>query len=140
MRVTLNLPALYIWKSYIKIKINLIFTVLCGASKGFMKALKTFIKYSGAPQRKVKSKIEVRFFSSSRIGTGRVKYIICTNSNKICCIYIGKRLFLIWVVLSETLFLSEDVFEKSFSLSFEDIHNKYLTISASNFQWFHLHI
>ena len=34
-----------------------IFTLLCGASKGFMKALKAFIKPFEAPQRSVKIKI-----------------------------------------------------------------------------------
>ena len=38
------------------------FTLLCGASKGFMKALKTFIKYYEAPQRSVKIKIELNFY------------------------------------------------------------------------------
>ena len=34
-----------------------IFTLLCGASKGFMKDLKAFIKPFEAPQRSVKLKI-----------------------------------------------------------------------------------
>ena len=34
-----------------------IFTLLCGASKGFMKAFKAFIKPSEAPQRSVKIKV-----------------------------------------------------------------------------------
>ena len=34
-----------------------IFTLLCGVSKGFMKAFKTFIKPLEAPQREVKIKI-----------------------------------------------------------------------------------
>ena len=38
-----------------KIKLN-IFTLLCGASKGFMRALKVFIKPFEAPQRSVKIK------------------------------------------------------------------------------------
>ena len=33
------------------------FTLLCGASEGFMKALKVFIKPFEAPQRSVKIKI-----------------------------------------------------------------------------------
>ena len=44
------------------------FTLLFRALKGFMKA---FIKPFGAPQRSVKIKIEVNFFSS-RIRPGRV--------------------------------------------------------------------
>ena len=39
-----------------------IFTLLCGASKGFMKALKAFTKLFEAPQRKVKMK-KVDFLS-----------------------------------------------------------------------------
>ena len=40
-----------------KINLNFIFTLLCDASKGFMKALKAFIKPFEAPQRSVKIKI-----------------------------------------------------------------------------------
>ena len=40
-----------------KINLNFIFTLLCGASKGFMKTLKAFIKPFEAPQRSVKIKI-----------------------------------------------------------------------------------
>ena len=43
------------------------FTFICGASKG------AFIKPFEAPQRSVKIKIKLDFFSSSGIGTGRVK-------------------------------------------------------------------
>ena len=50
-----------------------IFTLICGASKGFMKAFKAFIKPFEAPQRSAKIKSEVNFFSSSGIGTGRVE-------------------------------------------------------------------
>ena len=39
-----------------------IFTLLCGASKGFMKALKAFIKPFEVPQRSVKIKILVNFY------------------------------------------------------------------------------
>ena len=49
-----------------------IFTLLCGASKAFMKALQAFIKPFEAPQRHVKIKIQLNFFSLSRIETGRV--------------------------------------------------------------------
>ena len=45
---------------------------LCGASKRFMKAFKAFIKPSEVPQRSVKKKFNLIFFSSSLIGTGRV--------------------------------------------------------------------
>ena len=38
-----------------------IFTLLCGASKGFMKAFKAFIKPSEAPQKSEKIKIELNF-------------------------------------------------------------------------------
>ena len=45
--------------SLIKIKINVIFffTLLCRATKGFMKAFKALIKHFEAPQRNVKIKI-----------------------------------------------------------------------------------
>ena len=39
-----------------------IFTLLCGASKSFMKGLKAFIKPSEAPQRSVKIKMKVNFY------------------------------------------------------------------------------
>ena len=49
-----------------------IFTLLCGASKSFLKAFKALIKPFEAPQRSVKIKISLKFFSLSGIGTGRV--------------------------------------------------------------------
>ena len=51
----LTLPALCILESCSKIKSTEIFsfTLLYGASKGFMKAFKAFIKPSEAPQKKV---------------------------------------------------------------------------------------
>ena len=49
-----------------------IFTLLCGASQGFMKALKAFIKPLEPSQRSVKIKIYVVFFSSG-VATLRVK-------------------------------------------------------------------
>ena len=39
-----------------------IFTLYCGASAGFMKALKVFIKPFEAPQRNVKIKIYANFY------------------------------------------------------------------------------
>ena len=39
-----------------------IFTLLCGASKGFIKVLKAFIKPFEVPQRSVKIKILVNFY------------------------------------------------------------------------------
>ena len=69
----LTLPAPLISESCIKIiKLNFFFTLLCDASKSFMKALKTFIKPFEAPQRRVKIKIQVNFFPFSGIGVGRV--------------------------------------------------------------------
>ena len=57
----------------IKIKLNFYFhTSLC-ASKGFMKALKAFIKAFEATQRSVKIKIYLNFFTLFWIGTLRVK-------------------------------------------------------------------
>ena len=51
------------------------FTVLCGASRCFMKTFKTFIKPFEAPQRSVKIKIQLNFCSSSGIGTGRIYFL-----------------------------------------------------------------
>ena len=39
-----------------------IFTILCGASKGFMKALKVFIEPFEVPQKSVKIKISVNSY------------------------------------------------------------------------------
>ena len=52
-----------------------IFTLLCGASNGFMKALKAFIKLFEAPQRSVKILIYLNFFTFSGIGTLMVKQL-----------------------------------------------------------------
>ena len=46
--------------------------LLCGASKGFMKVFKTFIKLFETPQGIVKIKINVNFFTSSGFGTGMI--------------------------------------------------------------------
>ena len=53
-----------------------IFAILCGASKGLMKALKAFIKPSEPPQRSAKIKIQVNFcfhriFWNARGGKGQ---------------------------------------------------------------------
>ena len=54
----LTLPVPCISESCIEIKsFFFFFTLLCGASKGFMKAFKAFIKSSEAPQRSVKIKV-----------------------------------------------------------------------------------
>ena len=50
---------------------NFIFIHLCDTSKGSMKPFKAFIKPSEAPQRSLKIKIWVNFFSSSEIRTER---------------------------------------------------------------------
>ena len=50
-----------------------IFTLLCGASKGFMKTFKVFIKPFEASQRSVKIKILLNFFTLPGIGPFRVK-------------------------------------------------------------------
>ena len=50
-----------------------IFTLFCGVSKGFMKVFKVFVKLVEAPQRSVKINISPNFFSSSGLGTRRVK-------------------------------------------------------------------
>ena len=68
------------------------FTLLCGVSKGFMKAFKAFIKPFEIPQRSVKAfikpfetpqrsvkiKIQLNFFPSSGIGTGRANKYNCS--------------------------------------------------------------
>ena len=76
VRKDLTLPTLCISESCIKIKINTssinTFTLLCGASKRFMKVFKTFIKAFEAPQRSNKTKSLVNFFCSSGIETVRV--------------------------------------------------------------------
>ena len=56
---TLNLPAMCTTESCIKKKLTLIFilTLFCGASKGFVKAFKAFIKPSEVPKRSFKIKI-----------------------------------------------------------------------------------
>ena len=48
-----------------------------------MKALKVFIKPFEAPQRSVKIKIELNFFSSSGIGTGRVMIYVEGNEGRL---------------------------------------------------------
>ena len=58
MHLTLNVP---ISDKVKKLSSIFIFTLLCGALKGFMKALKAFIKPFEAPQRSVKIKIELNF-------------------------------------------------------------------------------
>ena len=45
-----------------KNELNFIFTLHCGASKGFMKALKDFIKPFEASQRSVKIKLKLNFY------------------------------------------------------------------------------
>ena len=71
----LTSPVICISESCIEIKVKVIIylTLLCGPSKGFMKAFKAFIKSFETPQRSVKIKIELNFFSSSGVGAGRVK-------------------------------------------------------------------
>ena len=44
-----------------KINLNFIFTLLCSGSKGFMKALKAFIKPFETPQRSVKKSLHKTF-------------------------------------------------------------------------------
>ena len=43
---------------------DFILTLLCGASKGFIKVLKAYIKPFEAPQKRVKIKILVNFYFS----------------------------------------------------------------------------
>ena len=79
--LTLNVPC--ISESCIEIKIKLkifISTFLCGASKGFLKALKAFIRPSEAPQRSVKIKITLFLFVRDWHRKGQVN----TTLNAIC--------------------------------------------------------
>ena len=58
-----------------KINLRFCFPLLCGASKGFMKALKAFIKPFQAPQRGMKKNFKLIFIliqHSEMYGTGRV--------------------------------------------------------------------
>ena len=48
-----------------KLSYIFIFTLLCRASKGFRKALKTFIKPFETPERSEKIKISLNFFSNT---------------------------------------------------------------------------
>ena len=52
----------------IKINLNFYFTLLYGASKGFIKAFKAISKPFEIPQKGVELKISVNFLSSSGIG------------------------------------------------------------------------
>ena len=58
-QLILTFPAPRISENCIEVTINynFIFTLLCGASKDFIKILKTFIEPFEAPQRSVKVKI-----------------------------------------------------------------------------------
>ena len=70
-----------------------ILILLCGASKGFMKALKTIIKPFETPQRSVKTKIKLIFILmqlSKMHGAGRVKK--CASRKNWKSIYLKKTL------------------------------------------------
>ena len=54
-----------------KISEIFIFTLLCGASKGFMKAFKAYIKPFEAPQRSVKIKIKLNFYINTTFRNAR---------------------------------------------------------------------
>ena len=49
-----------------------IFTLLCDASKGFMKTLKVFIKPFEAPQRSVEIKISLNFYFNTAFRNDQV--------------------------------------------------------------------
>ena len=55
-----------------KLSYIFIFTLLCGASEGFMKDLKTFIKPSELPQRSAKIKILLNFYFNTAFRNERV--------------------------------------------------------------------
>ena len=54
-----------------KFKLIFISTLFCGASKGFMRAFKAFIKPSEAPQRSVKIKIQLNFHFNTTLRNAR---------------------------------------------------------------------
>ena len=59
-----------------KINFNFILTLICGATKGFMKALRAFIKPFEAPRRSGKIKLKLVFISAQfheMHGAGRIK-------------------------------------------------------------------
>ena len=51
---------------------NFVFTLFCGASKGFIKALEAFMKPFEAPQRGAKIKILVNFYFNTTFWNGWV--------------------------------------------------------------------
>ena len=70
-----------------------ILTLLCGASKGFMKAFKAFIEPFETPQRSVKINDKVIFVSLPGIGTGRVNLeTLITKAN--LSYHVNKNCFL----------------------------------------------
>ena len=71
--LTLNVPHISESCIEIKIKWNFYFHTSTWCLKRFYEVFKTFIKPFETPQRNVKIKILLIFFSSSGIGTGRVK-------------------------------------------------------------------
>ena len=68
MMLTLNVPIPDKVKKLSKIFIH---TLPFGASKGFMKALKAFIKPFEAPQRSVKIKIELKLYFNTNFRNAR---------------------------------------------------------------------
>ena len=82
-QIALNLEPLVLKRSYLnpsrpnpgrreKIKVSFYFHVHFGASKGFMKTLKAFIKPFEAPQRSVDIKIQLNFYFNTTFRNARV--------------------------------------------------------------------
>ena len=88
-----------------------IFTLFCGASKGFMKAFKAFIKPFEAPQRIAKIKISPNFLSSSGIGTGRVKILNVVISKREICTGRNLSLLEIWYLLISSVIRQKGEFQ-----------------------------
>ena len=62
-----------------KANLIFIFTLLCGAPKGFVKGFKAFVKPFEALQRSVEIKIQVNFLALPGIGMGRVNQFLVTR-------------------------------------------------------------
>ena len=95
-------PAPCISESYIKIRINwiFVFTLLCAASKGFLKAFRAFLKPSKAPQGSVKKKL---FFSlSPELRREGLKWKVTDRMRMInllkCCFKILRICFSIFLI------------------------------------------
>ena len=76
-----------------------------------MKALKVFIKHFETPQRSVKIKIQLNFFSLSEIGTGRVKI------DQTVVVFIPNLLYFVFIPNQCTLLLLSHQYSSLFPSS-----------------------